>query len=133
MFSQIRPLFCLFIGVIIPCSGTKQDTTFTHLGTRHVFDQRSTFPRAGHQAVSHPGTAHCTQTQSWTVRHRSLNKAFGADRCPCLNHLLKNTPYLAIGPNDDHCSVHGADESVDPKLLSICAKQLKGVIEVMSS
>lgn len=69
----------------------------------------------------------------WTVRHRSLNKAFGADRCPCLNHLLKNTPYLAIGPNDDHCSVHGADESVDPKLLSICAKQLKGVIEVMSS
>ena len=71
--------------------------------------------------------------RSWTVRHRSLNKAFGADRCPCLNHLLKNTPYLAIGPNDDHCSVHGADESLDPKLLSICAKQLKGVIEVMSS
>ena len=71
--------------------------------------------------------------RSWTVRHRSLNKAFGADRCPCLNHLLKNTPYLAIGPNDDHCSVHGADESIDPKLLSICAKQLKGVIEVMSS
>ena len=71
--------------------------------------------------------------RSWTVRHRALNKAFGADRCPCLNHLLKNTPYLAIGPNDDHCSVHGADESVDPKLLSICAKQLKGVIEVMSS
>ncbi len=71
--------------------------------------------------------------RSWTIRHRSLNKAFGADRCPCLNHLLKDIPYLAIGPNDDHCSVHGADESVDPKLLSICAEQLKGVIEVMSS
>jgi hypothetical protein len=71
--------------------------------------------------------------RSWTIRHRSLNKAFGADRCPCLNNLLEDIPYIAIGPNDDHCSVHGADESVDPNLLSICAKQLKGVIEVMSS
>ena len=71
--------------------------------------------------------------RDWTVRHRPLNKAFGADRCPCLNHLLKEIPYLAIGPNDDHCTVHGVDESVDPRLLRICAEQLHGVAEVMAS
>jgi hypothetical protein len=71
--------------------------------------------------------------REWTIRHRPLNKAFGADRCPCLNHLLGDIPYLAIGPNDDHCSVHGADESVNPELLSICAEQLHKVAEVLVS
>ena len=69
--------------------------------------------------------------RGWTVRHRSLNKVFGAERCPCLNHLLGCIPYLAIGPNDDHCTVHGIDESVSPSLLPICAEQLHKVVEVM--
>jgi hypothetical protein len=71
--------------------------------------------------------------RGWTIRNRPLNKAFGADRCPCLNHLLGDIPYLAIGPNDDHCSVHGADESVNPELLPICAEQLHKVAEVLVS
>ena len=70
--------------------------------------------------------------RGWTVRNRALNKAFGADRCPCLNHLLGEIPYLAIGPNDDFSTVHGIDESLDPSLLPICAKQLVKIVEVMS-
>jgi acetylornithine deacetylase/succinyl-diaminopimelate desuccinylase-like protein len=71
--------------------------------------------------------------REWTIRHRPLNKAFGAENCPCLNHLLGDIPYIAIGPNDDYCTVHGIDESVSPSLLPICADQLHKVVEVMVS
>ena len=70
--------------------------------------------------------------RGWTVRNRPLNKAFGADRCPCLNHLLGEIPYLAIGPNDDFSTVHGIDESLNPSLLPICAEQLAKIVEVMA-
>ena len=46
------------------------------------------------------------------VRHRPLNKAFGAEKCPCLSHLLKQSPYIAIGPNDDTSKIHGPNESM---------------------
>jgi acetylornithine deacetylase/succinyl-diaminopimelate desuccinylase-like protein len=71
--------------------------------------------------------------RGWTIRHRPLNKAFGAENCPCLTHLLGNIPYLAIGPNDDYCTVHGIDESVDPSILPLCAKQLHKVVEVLAT
>ena len=68
-----------------------------------------------------------------TVLNRPLNKAHGNDRCPCLKHLLREIPYLAIGPNDDHFAVHGSDESIDPGLLPLCALQLNKVAEVLIS
>ncbi len=69
--------------------------------------------------------------RTWTIRNRPLTKLQGRDRCPCLKHLLGEIPYLAIGPNDDHCSVHGADESIDPSLLPLCALQLGRIAEVL--
>jgi len=66
------------------------------------------------------------------VRDRPLNKAFGADKCPCLVHLLKDIPYIALGPNDDHSKVHGLNESIDPKLLSISARQLLTAVKVFA-
>lgn len=69
--------------------------------------------------------------RSWTILNRPLNKALGNDRCPCLKHLLREIPYLAIGPNDDHFGVHGSDESIDPELLPICALQLNKIAEVL--
>lgn len=68
----------------------------------------------------------------WAVCNRPLNKAQGLDRCPCLRFLLRAIPYLAIGPNDDHGAVHGADESIDPELLPLCALQLHRTAEVLS-
>lgn len=64
-----------------------------------------------------------------TVRYeeRTLNKAFGGRQCPCHEHLLGNTPYLAIGPNDDDCAIHAVNESMDPALLEISARQLAAV------
>ena len=67
------------------------------------------------------------------IRNRPLNKAFGAEKCPCLVHLLKNTPYIAIGPNDDFSKVHGINESIDPKLLKISANQLMAAIKVFAN
>jgi hypothetical protein len=66
------------------------------------------------------------------VRDRPLNKAFGADKCPCLVHLLKEVPYIALGPNDDFSTVHGINESIDPKLLHISANQLMKAVQVLS-
>lgn len=69
--------------------------------------------------------------RAWTILNRPLNKAQGNDRCPCLNHLLGEIPYLAIGPNDDRFAVHGSDESIDPELLPLCALQLHKIAEVL--
>lgn len=65
------------------------------------------------------------------VRERFLNKAFGSDRCPTLQYLVGNRPYLAIGPNDDWARVHGTDESIDPTLLPLCHAQLGRLLEVL--
>ena len=62
-------------------------------------------------------------------RKRPLNKAFGAERCPCLAHLLKGKPYISIGPNDDHSTVHGPNESISIKLLEESAAHLKAILE----
>ena len=67
------------------------------------------------------------------VRDRPLNKAFGAEKCPCLVHLLKDIPYIALGPNDDHSTVHGLNESIDPNLLGISARQLITAVKVFAN
>lgn len=66
------------------------------------------------------------------VRERFLNKAFGTERCPMLQHLVGPRPYLAIGPNDDWTRVHAPDESIDPALLPICHAQLARLLEVLA-
>jgi len=68
-----------------------------------------------------------------SVRIRPMNKAFGNQGCPCLVHLLKDVPYIALGPNDDHSAIHGVDESINPDLLGISARQLVRLCEVLAS
>lgn len=67
------------------------------------------------------------------VRIRPMNKAFGNQGCPCLVHLLKDIPYIALGPNDDHSTIHGVDESINPDLLGISARHLVRLCEVLAS
>jgi len=66
------------------------------------------------------------------IRNRPLNKAFGNQGCPCLVHLLKEIPYIALGPNDDHSKIHGDDESMNPDLLDISARHIMKTVEVFS-
>ncbi|MEM9489129.1 MAG: M20/M25/M40 family metallo-hydrolase, partial [Myxococcota bacterium] len=65
--------------------------------------------------------AHGRQTQ---VHDRYLNKAFGTSRCPFLTHLVGDTPYLAIGPNDTRARIHAPDESLPLDTLQLAATQL---------
>lgn len=67
------------------------------------------------------------------IRIRPMNKAFGNQGCPCLVHLLKDIPYIALGPNDDHSTIHGIDESINPDLLGISATHLVRLCEVLAS
>lgn len=67
------------------------------------------------------------------VRNRPMNKAFGNQGCPCLVHLLKDTPYIALGPNDDHSTIHGINESIDPSLLQPSSQHLLKALEVLES
>jgi len=69
----------------------------------------------------------------WTTHRRTLNKTIGGKQCPCHRHLLKQTPYLAVGPNDDDCAIHGIDESIDPALLALPALQLQAVSEIAAA
>ena len=71
--------------------------------------------------------------RSIVIRERALNKAFGAENCPCLKHLVKDTPYIAVGPNDDHSKVHGSDESISLNHLELIAKQYMKIAEVVSN
>jgi len=67
------------------------------------------------------------------VRIRPMNKAFGNQGCPCLVHLLKKIPYIALGPNDDYSAIHGIDESIDPSLLHPSAQHILKALEVLES
>ena len=73
------------------------------------------------------------QGRESAVRVRPMNKAFGNQGCPCLVHLLNDTPYIALGPNDDHSTIHGIDESINPDLLGISATHLVRLCEVLAS
>jgi len=71
--------------------------------------------------------------RGYTIRERPLNKAFGAEHCPCLLHLVGDTPYLAIGPNDDFSTIHGVNESISPKLLPVCTSQYELIFKELST
>ena len=73
------------------------------------------------------------EKRTMKVRNRPLNKAFGADKCPCLAHLVNNIPYLAIGPNDDSSKVHGSNESISIQHLGIVASQYHKIAEVVAN
>lgn len=72
------------------------------------------------------------ENRKTNIRIRPMNKAFGNQGCPCLVHLLKDTPYIALGPNDDYSKIHGVDESINPGLLEISARQIMRAVEVFS-
>jgi cysteinylglycine-S-conjugate dipeptidase len=63
------------------------------------------------------------------IRNRVMTKAFGENKCPCIAHLLKGAPYLAIGPNDDSVRVHGDNEGMDTSLLALSATHIQIVFE----
>lgn len=48
------------------------------------------------------------------TENRSLTKF---DPCPFLNHILKDNPYLAIGPNDEFSKIHQPNESLAIPLI----------------
>ncbi len=70
------------------------------------------------------------ENRNTNIRVRSMNKAFGNQGCPCLVHLLKDIPYIALGPNDDFSKIHGVDESMNPQLLDISSRQIITALEV---
>lgn len=63
------------------------------------------------------------------VLDRYLNKAFGESRCPCLTHLVRDAPYLAVGPNDTRARIHAPDESLPLATLDLAAAQFVAVLE----
>jgi acetylornithine deacetylase/succinyl-diaminopimelate desuccinylase-like protein len=63
------------------------------------------------------------------VLDRYLNKAFGESRCPCLTHLVRGAPYLAIGPNDTRTRIHAPDESLPLGTLALASRQFLGVLQ----
>lgn len=48
------------------------------------------------------------------TENRSLTKF---DKCPFLTHLIKEQPYLAIGPNDEYSRIHQPNESLSLPLI----------------
>ena len=73
--------------------------------------------------------ANLVEGRDTKIRNRFLTKVLGEENCPCIVHLLGDTPYLAIGPNDDTTRVHGINEAIDTSLLPICATHLSIVFE----
>lgn len=62
------------------------------------------------------------------ILDRYLNKAFGEARCPCLTHLLRDAPYLAIGPNDTRTRIHAANESLPLGTILLSKVQFVSVL-----
>ena len=46
------------------------------------------------------------------VEQRYLNKANGAENCPYIKHIVRDLPYIAIGPNDVKTDIHSPNESI---------------------
>lgn len=65
------------------------------------------------------------------VRHsRYLNKAFGETRCPFLTHLVRGSPYVALGPNDPHSHIHRSGESLPLGNLPLAMRQFQTLVTV---
>jgi len=60
------------------------------------------------------------------TENRSLTKF---DKCPFLTHILKNQPYLAIGPNDEYSKVHEPNESLSLPLIEKSHEQFKEILK----
>ena len=69
----------------------------------------------------------------WAEHCRLLNKTIGGKQCPCHQHLLRQKPYIAIGPNDDDCAIHDVNESINPALLAVPARQLQIISETAAA
>jgi hypothetical protein len=63
------------------------------------------------------------------IRNRPLNKAFGAEKCPCLSHLIRGAPYISLGINDDYSIVHGPNESLNLDYLEISALHIQALFD----
>jgi acetylornithine deacetylase/succinyl-diaminopimelate desuccinylase-like protein len=61
--------------------------------------------------------------------NRYMNKAFGQNKCPYLNHFVKDNPYLGIGPNDDFTGVHAPNESIPLSTLDLSLRQFNFVLD----
>jgi hypothetical protein len=66
------------------------------------------------------------------VFDRYLNKAFGEARCPCLTHLVKDAPYLAIGPNDTRTRIHAANESLPLGTIRLSRNQFVATLHAVA-
>ncbi len=67
-------------------------------------------------------------------RHdRYLNKAFGAQHCPFLTHLVGDSTYLAIGPNDPESRIHQADESIPTWNLDLSVRQFQALLRAAAA
>lgn len=56
------------------------------------------------------------------TENRSLTKF---DACPFLTHILRDQPYLAIGPNDEYSKIHEPNESLSMPLIEKSFEQFK--------
>lgn len=66
--------------------------------------------------------------RGFELHDRYLNKAFGTHRCPFLTHLVGDTTYLAIGPNDPQSRIHETDESLPLHNLALSVDQFRAVL-----
>lgn len=62
------------------------------------------------------------------IEMRYLNKAFGEYKCPYLNHIVKEQPYIAIGPNDDLSNIHAPNESIPINTFNVSFEQFFNTI-----
>tara|TARA_R110000751_G_scaffold7805_3_gene31477 strand:- start:2700 stop:3509 length:810 start_codon:yes stop_codon:yes gene_type:complete len=60
------------------------------------------------------------------TENRSLTKF---DACPFLTHILKDRPYLAIGPNDEYSKIHEPNESLSLPLIEKSFEQFKKLLK----
>lgn len=60
------------------------------------------------------------------TENRSLTKF---DACPFLTHILKNQPYLAIGPNDEYSNIHEPNESLSIPLIEKSYDQFSDLLK----
>ena len=69
-----------------------------------------------------------------TSRQRFLtlnedSKLVKANACPFLTHILKDRPYLAIGPNDEYSKIHEPNESLSLPLIEKSFEQFKKLLK----
>jgi hypothetical protein len=65
------------------------------------------------------------------IQQRFLNKSFGSNRCPCIEHLIDGrVPYMSFGINDVLSCIHDTDESVPVGTLGVAFEQFKAALSL---